>query len=123
MSDFSRVDRLRKQIRDVVSEIIQRRVKDPNIGIVTITDVELTGDLREAKVFYSTLGDEETQRSTGRALKKALGFIQSSLARELRIRKAPIIQFKEDRSAERATRIQELLEQIHREDEKHSDDD
>lgn len=123
MSQFSRVDRLRKQIQDLVAEIIHRRVKDPKIGIVTITDVELTGDLREAKVFYSILGDESTQRSTSRALRKAHGFIQTELARELNIRKAPLIEFKIDRSAERASRIQELLEQIHQEDERKSEED
>jgi ribosome-binding factor A len=123
MSEFTRVDRLRKQIQDVIAEIIQRRVKDPHIGMVTITDVELTGDLREAKVYYSTLGDETTQRATNKALKKALGFIQTQLAHELRIRKAPLIEFKVDKTAERAGRIEELLEQIHQEDERRSESD
>jgi ribosome-binding factor A len=123
MSEFSRVDRLQRQIKEIVAEIIQRRVKDPQIGLVTITDVELTGDLREARVFYSALGDEATLRSTGKALKKAHGFIQSQLAHELNIRKAPIIEFRIDKSAEHASRIQELLERIHQEDEQESDED
>lgn len=117
MASIKRTDRLRDRIKEVVSEIIQRKLKDPHVGFVTITDVAVTRDLREATVFYSVLGDTLTQRSTNKALESARGFIQSELAREIRIRKIPIISLKVDRSAEQGARIEMLLSQIHEEDE------
>jgi ribosome-binding factor A len=122
MASGKRTDRLADQIKEVVSEIIQRKVKDPHVGFVTITGVTLTRDLRDATVFYSVFGDTVAQKSTNRALESAKGFIQTELAREVRIRRIPQINFKVDRSAEQGARIESLLNQIHEKDE-HSKDD
>ena len=121
MPGGKRTDRLRDQIKEVVSEIIQRRVKDPHVGFVTITDVELTKDYTEATIFYSVYGDSLSRRSTNRALEKAKGFIQSELSRELRIRKSPIIRFEIDRSIEQGIKIEQLLDQIRKEHESKSE--
>ena len=118
MATARRTDRLRDQIKEIVAEVIQRRVKDSHIGFVTIIDVKVTNDLREATIFYSVFGDSITQKSTNRSLDKAKGFIQSELAKQLSIRKVPILSFKVDKSVEQGTRIEELLTQIHKEDER-----
>ncbi|MCK4857686.1 MAG: 30S ribosome-binding factor RbfA [candidate division Zixibacteria bacterium] len=116
MAAVRRQDRLRDEIKKAVSEIIQTRMKDPHIGFVTVTDVELTKDLQFAKVFYSVYGDTTSQRETNRSLQKARGFIQSELGQRIRVRKLPTLQFEIDHSAERGMRIQELLNQIEKED-------
>lgn len=119
---FKRIDRLRDQIKEIVAETIQRKLKDTHVGFVTVTDVKLTADLAEATVFYSVYGDTLAQKATNRALEHARGFVQSEVARQLSIRKTPTISFKVDRSVERGLRIEELLNQIHEEDERRKDD-
>ena len=119
---FKRIDRLRDQIKEVVSEIIQRKLKDPHVGLITITDVTVTSDLSEAIIYYSVYGDTLTQKSTNKTLEKAKGFIQSELSHQIKIRKVPILQFKVDRSIERGLRIEQLLNQIHEDDERRKDD-
>jgi ribosome-binding factor A len=112
MAAAGRVERLQDQIKKVVSEIIQKKVNDPNIGFLTITDVEVSKDLKHAKVFYSVYGDTRSRQDTAKALKKARGFILRELAREIRIKKLPELVFAPDNSLERGLRIQELLKQI-----------
>jgi ribosome-binding factor A len=119
---FKRIDRLRDQIKEVVALTIQQKVKDTHLGFVTVTDVKLTSDLAEATIYYSVYGDTLTQKSTNRALEKAKGFIQSELARQISIRKVPILSFKVDRSVEQGLKIEELLNKIHEEDERRKDD-
>ena len=119
---FKRIDRLRDQIKEVVAEIIQQKLKDTHVGFVTVTDVKLTADLSEATVYYSVYGDTLTQKTTNRALDHAKGFIQSELARQISIRKVPILSFKVDRSVEHGLRIEELLNQIHEEDDRKTND-
>jgi ribosome-binding factor A len=119
---FKRIDRLRDQIKEIVAQIIQQKLKDTHVGFVTVTDVKLTADLSEATVYYSVYGDTVAQKSTNRALEHAKGFIQSELARQMSIRKVPILSFKVDRSVEHGLRIEELLNQIHEEDDRRKDD-
>jgi ribosome-binding factor A len=119
---FKRIDRLRDQIKKVVAEIIQRKLKDTHVGFITVTDVKLTSDLSEATIYYSVFGDTVTQKSTNRALDKAKGFIQTELAHEISIRKVPILSFEVDRSVEHGLRIEELLNQIHEDDERRKRD-
>jgi len=87
-------------------------LKDPRIGFITITRVELTKDLRFAKVFYSVLGKEEEYKKTQLALDSALGFIRSLVAQRINLRIATELMFKEDRSTEYSVRIEEVLNQI-----------
>ena len=109
---MSRHERVEEAIRKEVSLIIHDELKDPRIGFITVTRVELTKDLRFAKVFYSVLGKEEEHRKTQLALDSALGFIRSLVAQRINLRIAPELMFKEDHSTEYSVRIEEVLNQI-----------
>lgn len=120
MADAKRTDRLREQIRECLSEIVLRRLKDPHVGMISFTEVLLSRDLSEAKVYYSVYGDAATRRSTNKTLERAKGFIHSELGKMLKVRKVPSLTFEIDKSIEQGVRIQQLLEQISKE---HDDKD
>src|SRR5215470_519890 len=106
-----RAERLGEQIREEVSQIILGELNDPRIGFVTVTDVEVSSDLRNARIFVSILGnDEEVARSLG-ALKAAAGFIRWHLGRSLNLRHLPELHFAHDKTARTATRIEEILKE------------
>ncbi|MFZ2937753.1 MAG: 30S ribosome-binding factor RbfA [Candidatus Omnitrophota bacterium] len=109
---MARFEKVAEAIKKEVSNIILHELKDPRRGFVTITQVELTPDMRSAKIFYSVLGKEEDYARTKNALASATGFIRSLIAQRLELRFAPEIIFKEDRSQEYSVRIQEILEEI-----------
>ena len=100
-----------------MSIIIHDELKDPRLGFVTITRVEITADLRDAKIFYSVLGQEQDYQKTKEALDSALGFIRRLIGQRIKLRFVPEIMFKEDRSIEYSIRIQELLDKIKEQDE------
>ncbi len=109
---MSRHQRVEEAIRKEVSLIIHDELKDPRVGFITITKVELTKDLRFAKIFYSVLGKEEEHKKTGLALDSAMGFIRSLVAQRINLRIATELMFKEDHSTEYSVRIEEVLHQI-----------
>jgi ribosome-binding factor A len=109
---MSRKDKVQDAIQKEVSSIIQNELKDPRLGFLTITAVEMTPDLRYAKIFYSVLGKEQEHQKTKEALDSALGFIRRLIAQRLQLRFAPEIMFKEDKSSEYSIRIQEVLDEI-----------
>jgi ribosome-binding factor A len=109
---MSRQERVAEAIRKEVSIILHEELKDPRLGFVTITRVELTPDLRSAKVFFSVLGKEEDYKKTTEALDSAGGFIRKLVAERINLRLAPEIMFRQDRSSEYSVRIQELLDEI-----------
>jgi ribosome-binding factor A len=109
---MSRKDRVCETIRREISMILHSELKDPRLGFVTITRVELTEDLRSAKVFFSVLGKEEDYKKTREALNSALGFIRKLIAERINLRFAPEIIFREDRSSEYSVRIQEVLDEL-----------
>jgi ribosome-binding factor A len=109
---MARRDKITEAIRKEVSLIIHEELKDPRLGFVTVTKVELTPDLRLAKIFYSVLGKEEEHKKTKEALGSALGFIRRLIAQRINLRFAPEIIFKEDRSGEYSVRIQEVLNEL-----------
>lgn len=109
---MSRHDRVEAAIKKEVSLIIHDELKDPRVGFITITRVELTDDLRFAKIFYSVLGKEEDHKNTKLALDSALGFVRSLVAQRINLRIAPELMFKEDRSTEYSVRIEEVLNEI-----------
>ncbi len=109
---MSRQDKVSEALRQEISNIIHSELKDPRIGFVTVTGVELTQDLRYAKVFFSVLGKEEEHEKTKEALDSALGFIRRLIAQRIRLRFVPEISFKEDRSIEYSVQIQEALEEV-----------
>jgi ribosome-binding factor A len=108
-----RADRIGEAIKRLVSELLQRRLKDSRItGMVSITDVEVSGDLRHAKVFVSIYGDEDSQKQTMEGLKSASGMVRSEVGKSLGLRFAPEIQFRLDTSIERGAKIAAILQQI-----------
>jgi ribosome-binding factor A len=108
----SRQDRVAEAIRQEASIIIHDKLKDPRLGFITITNVEVTPDLRYAKIFFSVLGNDESYRKTKEALDSALGFVRKLVAQRLNLRFAPELAFYEDRSTEYSVRIEEVLNEI-----------
>lgn len=113
---YQRRDRVGDLIKREIAQIIQRELKDPGIGFVTITDVEVSADLKQAKVFYSVLGDEDAKRKSELALKRASGFIQNEIGGRLRLKYTPEVLFRFDKSIEYGARIEELIRKIHNAD-------
>lgn len=109
---MSRQDKVSEAIRQEASMIIHDKLKDPRLGFVTITNVEVTPDLRYAKIFFSVLGSDEAYKNTKEALDSALGFVRKLIAQRLNLRFAPEIAFYEDRSTEYSVRIEEVLNEI-----------
>jgi len=109
---MSRKERVEEAIKKEVSLIIHDELKDPRIGFVTITRVELTKDLRNAKIFYSVLGKDEDCKKTRLALDSALGYIRSLVAQRINLRFATELIFHEDHSTEYSVRIEEVLNKI-----------
>ncbi|MDQ0270183.1 30S ribosome-binding factor RbfA [Cytobacillus purgationiresistens] len=115
-----RSNRVGEQMKKELGEIIGRKIKDPRIGFVTVTDVQVTGDLQQATVYISVLGDEEQRENTLRGLAKAKGFIRSEIGQRIRLRKTPEILFEFDESISYGNRIETLLHKI--QDEEQSKD-
>ena len=109
---MSRHQRVEEAIKKEVSLIIHDELKDPRIGFITISGVELTKDLRSAKIFYSVLGKEDERKKTKIALDSALGYIRSLVAQRINLRIATELMFKEDHSSEYSVRIEEVLNEI-----------
>ena len=106
-----RVVKLADQIKVIVAEMLERRIKDPRLGFVTITDVRLTGDSREATVFYTVLGSEAERTGTAAALRSATGLIRSQVGKQLGMKFTPTIEFVPDAVPENARQIDDLLAQ------------
>ncbi|SDM65314.1 ribosome-binding factor A [Fictibacillus solisalsi] len=112
-----RSNRIGEQMKKELGDIIGRKLKDPRIGFVTVTGVEVTGDLQQATVFISVFGDDEQKEQTLRGLAKASGFIRTEIGKRIRLRKTPEISFKFDESIEYGSRIETLLTDIKSSDE------
>jgi ribosome-binding factor A len=106
-----RVVKLADQIKVIVAEMLERRIKDPRLGFVTVTDVRLTGDSRDATVFYTVLGSEEEQASTAAALRSATGLIRAQVGKQLGLKFTPTLTFVSDAVPENARQIEDLLAQ------------
>lgn len=109
---MSRRDRVAEAIKKEASLIIHDELNDPRLGFVTVTKVEVTEDLRYAKIFFSVLGKDQDYKKTQEALDSALGFIRRLIAQRINLRLAPEIIFKEDRSIEYSIKIEEVLNEI-----------
>lgn len=107
-----RLDRVNQLIKEEISLLLQRELKDPRLGFVTVTDVEVSKDLRTARVYVSVLGTDEQWQASLAALESARGFIRNWLAPRLRTRAVPHLSFHPDRSMAHAARIQEVLERL-----------
>jgi ribosome-binding factor A len=106
-----RMRRVNEAVREVLSARIAEGLKDPRIGFVTVTSVETSPDLRHARVFVSVLGDEDERTATLAGLASSHGVLQAQLARELRMKRTPTLEFAYDASVDHSMRISELLEQ------------
>ncbi|MDN5761200.1 MAG: 30S ribosome-binding factor RbfA [Microlunatus sp.] len=104
-----RVLKLAEEIKIITAEMLKRRIKDPRLGFVTITDVRLTGDSRDASIFYTAFGTPEEQAGTAIALQSATGLIRSQVGKQLGLRFAPTLVFVPDAVPENARQIEDLL--------------
>jgi len=113
MAQGSRPDRVADQIRGELGELLAREVHDPGIGFVTITRVQVSADLQQARVFYTALGDERARRNSERALHRASPFLRRQIGARLRLKRVPELQFLYDESIAGQDRIERLLNEIH----------
>jgi ribosome-binding factor A len=107
-----RTDRVAEEFREILAEELQR-LKDPRIGFVTVTGVDVTPDLRRAVVFYTVFGDDRQERATAAGLRSAVPHLRRSLGRQVRLKVVPELEFRVDPSLAQGRRIDELLERIH----------
>ena len=107
-----RIDKVQEFIKQEVSQIIQKDIKDPRVGFVTVTDVEMTKDLRHAKIFLSLMGSDEQKKATWEALNRALGFMRSEIGKRIRLRCTPELSLHLDKSLDYSNHIQKLLLQL-----------
>jgi ribosome-binding factor A len=111
MSDPARARKLADRIKVVVAETLERRVKDPRLGFITITDTRVTGDLHDATVFYSVFGDDTQRADTAAALESAKGVLRSEVGRQTGVRFTPTLTFVLDAVPETAAHLDELLKE------------
>lgn len=108
-----RIERLNDLIREEISELLRRQVKDPRLGgFVTVTEVRTSADLREAKVFISVMGDEQEKKQALEGLTSASGFFRRALAARLSLRHIPQLSFCQDDSIERGAHLLELIDRV-----------
>lgn len=117
MATSRRVSRVAELIKREVSQMLLHDIKDDRVGagIVSVTDVDVSGDLQHAKIFVSIYGTDEARAETMAGLKSATGYVRSELGHRIRLRRTPEVVFQEDRSIERGTRVLSLLNQLNRE--------
>ena len=107
-----RAEKLQELLKQEISKIILNDLKNPNIGFVTVTEVEVTDDLRHAKVYFSLYGAQDTQSKTLKALEHSIGFIRSEIGKRIRLKFVPQLSLQLDKSLEYSTHIQSILAQI-----------
>ena len=115
MSSQLRIEKLQELIKQEMSKMLLREIKDPRIGFVTVTDVEMTGDLREAKIYVSVMGNEKKVQDSLKGLQSALGFIRREIGKRIRLRFTPEISFALDTSLDYSEHIQKILLDIEKE--------
>lgn len=115
MAEQRRVLRLQQLILEIVAETIQREIRDPRIGVVSVTRVKLSPDLSRARVYWSVLGEDATQRTTERGLQDALPVIQRAVASGLRTRITPRLALQFDETLEKSIRLEAIFHDIHQE--------
>ncbi|MDI3327220.1 MAG: 30S ribosome-binding factor RbfA [Alicyclobacillaceae bacterium] len=110
-----RPSRVAEQMKKEITDILYNELKDPRIGFVTVTGVEVSNDLQHAKVFTSIMGSEEEKARSLQALERAAGFIRSEIGRRIRLRHTPEIVFKLDTSIDHSQRILDVIRELHKE--------
>ena len=112
MPQGSRPERVADQIRSELALLLTREVHDPGIGFVTITRVQMTPDLQQARVFYTVLGDDQARKNTGRAIERAGPFLRRQIGSRLRLKRVPELTFLYDESIAGQDRIERLLNEV-----------
>jgi len=112
---LKRPKRLAHLIQKEINTILQKQIKNPQMGFVTITEVKVTDDLQHAKVYFTVYGSDEERLTTEKLLKKITPFVRYHIGQRIRLRYTPEIVFYYDKTIERAARIEELLNKIHQE--------
>lgn len=110
-----RTSRVAEQMKKEVGDILNQKIKDPRVGFVTVTDVDLTNDLQHATIYVSVFGDELEKEASLIGLSKASGFIRSEIGKRIRLRKVPEIIFKFDEAHEYGNHIDAILRQLDKE--------
>jgi ribosome-binding factor A len=118
MVDVARARKLAVRIREVVASTLEMQVKDPRLGMVTITDAKVTPDLREATLYYTVYGTDEERQATAMALESAKGVLRAQVGKQTGVRHTPSLAFIADIVPENAGRIEELLARAREEDAK-----
>ena len=116
MVDVARARKLAVRIREIVAATVETQVKDPRLGMVTITDARVTPDLREATVFYTVYGDDVARQDSARALESAKGVLRSTVGKQTGVKFTPTLTFVADHVPEHAANIEDLLEAARAED-------
>ena len=107
--EFNRTDRVADQIQRELATLIQLEVKDPRVGMVTITGVDVSKEFEYARVFFTVLGDEVVREATTKGLTRAAGFLRRELAHRLKLRATPELRFVYDQSIDNAAKMSELI--------------
>lgn len=117
MATSRRVSRVAELIKREVSQMLLNGIKDDRVGagMVSVTDVDVSGDLQHAKIFVSIYGTDEARKETMAGLKSATGYVRSELGHRIRLRRTPEVLFQEDRSIERGTKVLSLLNKLNQE--------
>ena len=111
-----RVERIQEQVREEVSQMLQTEVRDPGVGLVTVTRAKVTADLSLARIYWTIIGDANERKKTQKALERASGFVRHLLAERLTLRRSPEVKFIFDESVAAQDRIEQIIQEIHAED-------
>jgi len=117
-----RKERLGERIKQLIGELILSQTKDPRIGLVTITSVQVAPDFTTAKVYFTVMGDDAARAESRKGLESAKNFLKKTVGRELKLRQVPELRFEYDEALDRAMRIDETIEEIRREEKKKDTD-
>lgn len=118
-----RVERIQEQVREEVSQMLATEVRDPGVGLVTVTRTKVTGDLSLARIYWTILGDAAERKKTAQALERATPFVRRLLSERLSLRRSPEVKFIFDESVAAQDRIEQIIQEIHAEDAARTVDD
>ena len=110
--EYQRADRVADLLVELISDLLRKEIRDPRINTVTVTGARVSKDLRHARIYFNLLGRSEDRRTVSAGLKSATGFIRSKVAKQLKLRFVPTIEFFYDESEDEARRIEDLLNQV-----------
>jgi len=116
VSTHNRPERVAQMVQQLLGELFARGMRDPRIGLVTITGVKMSPDLREARVYWTVHGDPDQRKHTAKGLDKARGFLRREIGLQLKLRVTPDLHFTYDEAIDRGERIEQLIRNVHEED-------